>query len=328
MKISNETKVGILAVFALTGMILGFNFLKGNGLLGRTRKLYAVFDDLGTLDKSNQVKINGLPVGAVYDLAAKDKEVNGIVVTINLTRAVNIPTNSVAFISSGLVGSSYITIEKGTSTEYLKNGDTILTRVDEGLLGDLTSQVNPTLSKARDAIDSLKLLLGSVNQVLDPATTYNLRRVIANLVNATSSLNELLNTQTGALAQSLGNMSAITANLKKNNDTVSSILHNVNQATDKMARLDLASTLDTMQSTLAALKTTIDKLNSNKGTLGKLMNDDALYNNLNYALVSLETLLDDVRLHPKRYVNVSVFGKKDKTGPITSPALKDTVYRK
>ena len=150
MKISNETKVGILAVFALTALIMGFNFLKGKKTFGRSKKLYAVFGDLGSLDKSNQVKINGLPIGSVYELNAKDKEVSGIVVTINLSRSVNIPRNSIAYISAGLVGSSFIAIEKGDSHEYLQNGDTILTRINDGLLGDLTSQVNPTLSKARD----------------------------------------------------------------------------------------------------------------------------------------------------------------------------------
>ena len=115
MKISNETKVGALTIVALALLFIGFNYLKGKDLFSTSRKLYAVFTDLGTLEKSNEVKINGLPVGSVYQKQEKDKDVSAIVVTINLTRDINIPRNSVAYISSSLVGSSFIVIERGNA---------------------------------------------------------------------------------------------------------------------------------------------------------------------------------------------------------------------
>src|SRR5437868_4873195 len=119
MKINNETKVGVLAVVALALLITGFNFLKGKNVFSPSANIYAVFSDLGPLEKSNQVKINGLPIGTVYTMAPKDKDVSGIVVTINLTKDVNIPKNSVAYITSSLVGAAYITVEKGDSKEYI-----------------------------------------------------------------------------------------------------------------------------------------------------------------------------------------------------------------
>src|SRR5262245_30603924 len=112
MKINNETKVGLLAVVALALLITGFNFLKGKNVFNSSNYIYAVFSDIGPLEKSNQVKINGLPIGTVYAMAPSDKDVTGIVVTINLTKDVNIPKNSVAYISASLVASSYITVEK------------------------------------------------------------------------------------------------------------------------------------------------------------------------------------------------------------------------
>src|ERR1700704_5250047 len=125
MKLNNETKVGILAIVALVILILGFNYLKGKTLFKHSDTLYAVFHNIGSLDKSNPVKINGLPVGSVYDFGPNDKEVSAIIVTIHLNRSVNIPKNSIAIIEAAFVGSSYITIEKGDSKEYVKNGDTI-----------------------------------------------------------------------------------------------------------------------------------------------------------------------------------------------------------
>src|SRR5215510_4377752 len=111
MKISNETKVGLLTIAALTVLIIGFNFLKGKDLFNRTKKIYAVFGKLGSLARSNEVKINGYTVGTVYAFEPTDKNLTGIKVTISLTEDVNIPANSVAFISAGLIGSSNITIE-------------------------------------------------------------------------------------------------------------------------------------------------------------------------------------------------------------------------
>src|SRR5215212_2929457 len=118
MKISNETKVGLLTIVALTILILGFNFLKGEKVFKKSKKIHAVFAEIGSLEKSNQVKINGLPIGTVYDLSQTDKNVTGIKATISLSRDVNIPSNSVAQIASGLVGASYINIEMGDSKVY------------------------------------------------------------------------------------------------------------------------------------------------------------------------------------------------------------------
>ncbi|HQW44726.1 MAG TPA: MlaD family protein, partial [Chitinophagaceae bacterium] len=128
MKINNETKVGILTIVALTILILGFNFLKGKNLFDKSKKIYAVFQDMGSLEKSNEVKINGLPIGSVFDKREIDKDVSAIIITINLTRDINIPDNSVAYIGSGLVGASFIIIEKGDSKTFLKLGDTLKTR--------------------------------------------------------------------------------------------------------------------------------------------------------------------------------------------------------
>ena len=327
MKINNETKVGILAVVAIVLLVLGFNFLKGNQVFKKDTHIHAVFTKLGSLDKSNSVKINGLPIGTVYDFAPTDKEVSAIVVTINLTKDVNIPKDSKAYIAAGLVGSSTITIDMGTSNDFLKHGDTIQTIVNEGILGDLTSQVSPTLSKTRDAIDSLKTLIGNFNRVLDPNTQHNLQSMIANLNRTSAHVQSLLAAQSIVLAESLGNVNEITGNLAKNSGRINATMQNLETATGKLAQADIQSTLDTLDRTVNNLKTFTNKLNSTEGTLGLMMNDKTLYNNINYAIISLETLMDDIRVNPKRYVNISVFGGRNKGGPITSPEIKDTVIR-
>jgi phospholipid/cholesterol/gamma-HCH transport system substrate-binding protein len=325
MKISNETKVGLLTIVALTLLILGFNFLKGNNVFEKSKKIYAVFSEVGALEKSNDVKIKGNSIGKVYDKEFTDKNASGIVITINLTSDVNIPANSVASIASPIAGTPYINIQLGDSGLYLKSGDTIHTRLTGGLLGDLTSQVSPTLEKARTAIDSLTVVLGSVNRLFDPSTKNSIQGIISHLLVSSASLERLLNEETGLLAKTIGNLNDVTGNLKTNNDTINSILHNVNTTTQQLANLNLQRTMDSVQATVNQLKDVVNKINHNDGTLGLLMNDRKLYDNLRNTALGLEILIDDIKVHPKRYVNISVFSKKDKGDYLTSPGKKDTL---
>ncbi len=325
MKISNETKVGVLTISALTILILGFNFLKGKDLFSRSKRIYAVFSDLGSLSKSNDVKINGYIIGSVYALTAKDKNVNGIVATINLTVPVNIPRDSKAFISTPLVGGSSIIIEKGTDTIFLKPGDTLETRKDPSIMDDVRAQFAPTLAKVRNSLDTLNLVLGNVNKVIGAENRNNLQQTLANLNKASSALNGLLDNQTGPLAKTLNNASEITEELKKNTDNIKQTISNAKKASEKLAALDIQPTIDSLKSTINLLKATAAKITSKDGTLGALINDKTLYNKLNDAILSLEITLDDLREHPKRYVNLSIFGRKDKGGARTSPSKKDSI---
>jgi len=324
MKISNETKVGILTIVALVILIVGFNFLKGKDVFSRSKKIYAVFKELGTLEKSNEVKINGLPIGNVYDKKERDKDVSAVVVTISLTRDINIPKNSVAYISSSLVGSSYIIIERGNSTEMMGDGDTLTTRMETGILGDVKAQMNPTMARIRDVLDSLKETLSGVNGMLNMENKAYLKETLHNLSQASNALNGLLDNKNGALAKTLNNAQAMTESLKNNSADITTTIGNAKKVSEKLAALELQPTIDSLNTMISSLKATAAKLNSTDGTLGALMNDRALYDKLNDAILSAEILIDDLRTHPKRYVNLSIFGKKDKTGPLTSPATKDT----
>jgi phospholipid/cholesterol/gamma-HCH transport system substrate-binding protein len=325
MKISNETKVGIITISALTILILGFNFLKGKDLFKKSKKIYAVFGNLGTLEKSNEVRVNGLPIGAVYDKKEKDKNVSAIIVTINLTRDINIPINSVAYIGSSLVGASYIVIEMGDSKTYMKLGDTLQTREETGIISQVSAQINPTLTKVRSVLDTLTQTLTGVNGLLNSEAKNNLQQTLANLNRASSALNGLMDNQTGPLAKTLNNTTAITESLKNNTADITATIGNAKKASEKFAAIELQPTIDSLNAMISTLKGAVAKISSKDGTLGALINDKTLYNKLNDAILSAEILMDDLRTNPKRYVNLSVFGRKDKNGPITSPAKKDTI---
>lgn len=325
MKISNETKVGILTISALTVLILGFNFLKGKDLFKKSRKIHAVFNDLGGLSRSNEVKVNGYVIGTVYSLNKKDANLDEIVATINLTEDVNIPKDSKAIITSPLVGSWYINIEKGESSEFLKPGDTLKSKLDVGILDDVKAQLTPTLTKVRNTLDTLNTVLGSVNGILNSEAKNNLQQTLANLNRASSALNGLLDNQSGSLAKTLNNAEAISQSLKNNTEDITATIGNAKKASEKFAALEIQPTLDSLNSMISNLKAVASKLNSNEGTLGALMNDRTLYKKITDAILSAEILMDDMRAHPKRYVNFSIFGRKDKGGALTSPSVKDSI---
>jgi phospholipid/cholesterol/gamma-HCH transport system substrate-binding protein len=325
MKINNETKIGIITVSALTILILGFNFLKGKDIFMKKRYIYAVFSDLGSLSKSNTVTINGYVIGNVSNLKARDKDISGIVATITLTQDVHIPRDSKAYISTPLVGGSVIVIEKGTDSVFLNLGDTILTRRDNGILDDVRAQFAPTLTKVRNSLDSLDIVLNNLNRILSNENRDNIKQTLANLNAASNSLNGLMDNQTEALAKTLNNAEEFTADLKKNTDNINKTIANAKTASEKLAALDVQPTIDAINELVGKLKSVVAKIDSKDGTLGALLNDKTLYNKLNDAILAAEILIDDLRIHPKRYT--TILTKKVKYDPLTSPAKKDSIHK-
>jgi phospholipid/cholesterol/gamma-HCH transport system substrate-binding protein len=320
MKISNELKIGVLAVVAVVGLILGFNWLKGSGLFQHSKKIFAVFDNVEGMEVSNQVLINGLAIGSVSAINEADKDLEkGIIVTITLKKDVNIPKNSVAVINSGLISSASIVINKGDDTHYLADADTLITKQKANLLSQVQASVNPVILKLGGTLQSLDSLIQAVGTMFDPRLKNNFSAIMANLAASTAQMQIMLNAQTGALAQSLRNVNTFTANLAKNNDHITHTLENVEKTTSNLSAAKIPETVQDLQSTVNELKGVITKMNNPNGSLGLLLNDKKLYQNLENTSRSLNILLDDVRVHPKRYVNISVFGRKDKSGPLMAP---------
>ncbi|MEP7230825.1 MAG: MlaD family protein [Ginsengibacter sp.] len=331
MKISNETKIGLLAILGVALLFFGFNYLKGRSLFKKETHIYAVYQNVQGLAKSNSVIINGLQVGNIANLDG-GKDMREIVVTVNLTKDVNIPSNSLAVINPNLLGNPVLEIQLGNSSDYLKSGDTLVTSLSGGAFDEALKLINPVLYEVRNAVKSLDSVLHIVTGVFDPSTKNNIRGIVENLNKTTasfslsaSSLQQLLNNQTGALAHTLDNVNAFTANLNSNNDKLNDILGNAQKASAKFAEIDLKQTLDTLNAAVENFKKGSEKINSKDGSLGLLLNDKKLYDNLESTTNKINILLDDIRVHPKRYVNISVFGKKDKGDYITAPLIDDTL---
>ncbi len=334
MKINNETKIGILALVGIGALIFGFNFLKGTNLLKKEKHVFAVFEDIQGLTKSNPVVINGLQIGNITGLDG-GKDLKRIVVTVHLSQEVNIPNNSLAVVNPSLLGVVSLEIKLGNSNTFLKPGDTLLTTLSGGAFDEALKIINPVLYEVKNAVKSLDSVLHIITGVFDPATKNNVKSILENLSKTTasfsvsaSSLQTLMNPETGELAKTLKNADAFSTNLAANSAKINAVMANAEKATGNLANLDFQKTLTTLDNTVNELKAGVAKLNSNlnskNGSLGLLMNDTKLYDNLTATSNKLNILLDDIRVHPKRYVNISVFGKKDKGDYLTGSLVDDS----
>jgi phospholipid/cholesterol/gamma-HCH transport system substrate-binding protein len=331
MRISNETKVGALTVIAVTIIVLGFNFLRGKTIFKSGNFIYAKYHDTKGLIVSNPVYVNGYQVGTVFEIENLNANLSEISVAIKLNNTYQIPTNSIATIQENPLGTNSISITLGTAADYLKNGDTVRTAPATSLLGDFMNTLSPMGEQFKKTIDELRKVLVNVNSVMDDQNKANFKELIANLTKTSDNLNksmasiqQMVDKQGGSIAQTAENLNGFTKNLADNNKKISNIINNLDSTSQSIKDANLNKTIKEIQTALAGINLTLQKLNSGNGTAAKIMNDPSVYTELKNTINSVNTLVDDIKVHPKRYINISVFGKKDKSTPLSKP-IADTI---
>ncbi len=312
MKITSEAKIGIIITIAIAVTIWGLNFLKGRNILKGVNTYYAIFEDIGGLEKNSKIFINGYQVGQVGDIFFTGERRGELTVSLGIEKAYDIPMNSVAVLyDADLMGTKAIRIKLSESDQYHLPGDTVLCRVQYGLTARLEQQLLPVKDKAESLIVTVDSLASSLNYIFDRNTSAMLQASIQNLESSTDGIKDMLSDQ-GKLTSMIGHMEAITLNLKNHNEQLASAMSNLEAITDSIARSELKSTISNTNKALAETHLILEKINQGEGTLGMLVNNDSLYQNLTSLSQELDLLLKDLQENPKKYVNVSVFGKSDK----------------
>jgi phospholipid/cholesterol/gamma-HCH transport system substrate-binding protein len=314
LKITNETKVGILTALTITLFIVGYNFLKGNDIFSSEIALYAKYDKVEGLAKSKPVLVNGYQIGRVSDLTLLPN--SQILVQFKVNPQYQVPKNTIARLeSTDLLGSKAIVLDLGNSTKLAQDGDTLTANVQQNLL----EKVQPVQKKAELIIDRLDSVLVSVNNILNPNFQKNvdksfnsIAQTLQNLEATSKKVDNIVGTEAVRLDAIMANAESISDNLKNYNKQITSILNNLDKVTTEVAQTNFKQTVDNASKAIADLQTTIHKINSGKGSIGLLLNDEGLYNNLKNSSVSLDKLLIDVKENPKKYVHFSVFGGKKK----------------
>jgi phospholipid/cholesterol/gamma-HCH transport system substrate-binding protein len=316
MKIANETKVGILAAFSIALLIIGYNFLKGNAIFSSETVLYARYSHVDGLAVSKPVLINGFQIGRVDKLQLQPD--GSILATLKIKGKYEIPKSSIAKLeSTDLLGSKAIVMALGSGDDYAQDGDTLNANVQKGIM----ETVQPVQKKAEMIIGKMDSILTSVNSILNPNFQKNVDKsfnsisaTLASLESTSKKVDNLVGSEGSRISAILANVEAISSNLKQNNQKISAILNNINSITDQVAAANFKQTMENANKAIADLQTIVGKINNGQGSLGLLVNDTKLYDNLNNASKNLDNLMIDLKSNPKRYVHFSVFGggkKKD-----------------
>lgn len=296
---TKEVQIALVAITGIVVLFFGMKFLKGLTVFSTDDNYYVKFTDISGLSASSPVYANGFRVGVVENVIFNFDGQNEIVAEIGLNKQLRLPKGSTAEIASDLLGNVKLELKFGPNNEdILAPGDTITGAQQSGVLGKAGDMV-PQIEKMLPKIDSI---LANVNMLLaNPAlynTLNNVDQITANLIQTSSELNKL----TASLNHQMPGML----------ERVDGVLDNTNTLTQHLSDLDIAMTMAKVNSTLQNVEQMTAKLNSNEGTLGLLMRDPDLYRNLSSTMSHTDSLIMDLKQHPKRYVHFSIFGKKDK----------------
>ena len=306
MKLSRELKTGLLAVVAIVLIIFGFNYLKGKNYFENENTYHVIYTNVEGLSVSAPVTINGLQVGKVRKIGFANNE-GDLLVSFTVENDFKFAKSSIVQIYSGglISGNNLGILAEYDPNNMAKSGDTLQGIIQQGILDQVTGKLAPLEAKIESTLTSLDTLLIGMNQVLDDQSKKNLKNAIANLNGtiyefrgASQSINQLLDENKDKLGNTIANLDTTTENFAKLSDSLAQI------ETGKIAS-DLQGIVDKLNGISAQIE-------NGEGSMGKLLNDEALYENLSGASLELEKLLEDMRLNPKRYVHFSLFGRKQK----------------
>ena len=319
IKISKEIKVGVFAFLGIAVFILGYNFLKGYDLFKSHNKYFVVYKNVDGIVKSTQVTINGLMVGQISNITMLNKgDASNILVTMMVNSDIKLPKQSKATITgTDLLGTKVISLVLSKNNEILENEDTLVAGVEESLTSTITGMVSPLKEKSEQVLVTLDRVLRSMNDIFDSSGTQKLAGGIndfsgtmVHIRNITDRLDQLTADENEKLKGMFTSAESILLNLHNSNEVIAKTLKNISFISDSLAASNLKATINNTNRVMKEFSITLEKINKGEGTLGKLANDNQLYDNLTKTSAELTALTKDMQEYPGRYFSVSVFGNK------------------
>tara|TARA_B110000003_G_scaffold25735_1_gene24449 strand:- start:16771 stop:17763 length:993 start_codon:yes stop_codon:yes gene_type:complete len=315
-KLNAEFKIGITVLISVVLLIWGVNFLRGNNLFSNADHYVSVYNNIDGMEISSPVRLNGLSVGTVTDIYFHPNDMSKIIVKFTINDGLRIPNNTIARIyNADIMGTKALQLVLGDNGIFCLPGDTLSSEIENGLKDEVNKQVLPLKNKAEDLISSIDSVMTVITTVLDKDARNS-------LTNSLMSLNRTFNTMELAMVRLdsmiykndtrvsniLLNVESITTNLHNNNALISNVLVNLESITDSLAKSQIKSTISNVDSSLYVFNKILKKIDKGEGSMGMLLNDKKLYENLENSSKQLEFLIADMKSRPKRYLSFSLIG--------------------
>lgn len=307
MKISKEVKVAALAIISGVILYFGVRFLKGTEVFSSNNTFYVVYESVDGLAASNPVLINGLPVGYVEKINLLQNKGNLLMVTLKIEEGIILGDSTAAVLStSDLLGSKAIVLDVKNITKPLEEGDTLVARNDVGIAELVQAKTLPIVDQLDTTITRINFLLGALVQ-----DTSSVSNTLENVEQTSFQVESMITENRQDLGEVIKNFRKLSETLADEEEGIAPLMARLNAVADKLNEIELQSTVMKIDSTMANLQAITQKIEQQEGTMGKLINDDSLYVNLNQTVADLDSLLVDLKANPKRYVRFSIFGGKE-----------------
>lgn len=302
--------IGLIIFLSAIILFVGLNFLKGKDLFKNSNTYYVKYSNISGLKKSNPVSLLGFEIGKVDDIYFDEEDPEQVIVKLEIDKTFKIPNNSAAKISSAsLLGNKEIVLILSNEGTYLKDSEFLIGQNEESMMALLNTKFEPLSNKAHRLFISMDILVSSINEILDSETRTNISKSLKHIEGVTYNVEKLLDNKSSNFNQLLDNLESITNNIGKNNTEITKIISNFALISDSLANSNITAILNGAGKTIAGLNQIIENINGKKGSLGKLIYKDSLYNNLNNSSKSLNSLLVDIEQNPKKYIHFSLFDK-------------------
>jgi len=304
---NKEIKIGLLAIVAIIILVFGVNYLKGINILNTNRNFYAVYENIGGLQIGSSVMVNGYKVGMVSDITLLIENNQNLLVTINIEQEFDMSSNTVCkIVNQDLMGTKSIALILGDASEFLTIGDTLISDIEGTLQAEVNAQILPLKNKAEELISSIDSVVTVITAVLSKDARESLTKSLESLDHTFSTMSRTMTKVNQIVDQNDDRISSIVKNLEANNDEITNILKNFSDLSDDIAKSNI-------KNLLASLGEVSKKISDSEGSLGMFINDKDLYRNMEKSSKELAALIKDIKLHPKRYVDLSLFGGKSKS---------------
>lgn len=305
-KIPKEVWIGLFATMALTLMFIGINFLKGDDIFTGRNTYYSLLDDVKGLKAAAPVLYKGIKTGTVTEVELLPER-NAVLVTVEVSKRVSLPMGTrLRLVSTDLFDTKALQIEIGQEAgRNYRHRDTLPAEIAPSLIENLVGDLTPLKNK-------VEISLSNLNRILEAVEEAKIRHSLAQLDEGSSNLNELIRDSRAPIQKTLSELSRLSEDLRQDQPLLKASIQNFKSFSDSLTHLQLKQTVNQAALALSSTRQLMERIQSDQGTLGKLMKDSSLYYNLQQSTQSLNLLLTDLRQNPGRYVQVSVFGRKDK----------------